>query len=89
MTDVKKIMVIGCGGIGSRHLEALCKISIPIKLFAIDPNEKSLHTAGKIASKVIQNNNIKSINFLKEFPKDIDEIDLCILATSSRSEEVV
>ncbi len=83
MTDVKKIMVVGCGGIGSRHLEALCKITIPIKLFAVDPNEKSLQNAKKIVSKVIPNNNIKSINFLTEFPSDIDEIDLCILATSS------
>ena len=83
MVDVKKIMVVGCGGIGSRHLEALSKITIPIKLFAVDPNEKSLDNAKKITDKVISNNNIKSISFLKEFPKDIDEIDLCIIATSS------
>ena len=62
MVDVKKIMVVGCGGIGSRHLEALCKIMIPIKLFAVDPNEKSLQNAKKIISKVIPNNNIKSIS---------------------------
>ncbi|RZD48487.1 MAG: hypothetical protein CXT78_01125 [Thaumarchaeota archaeon] len=83
MLDVKKIMIVGCGGIGSRHLEALCKIMIPIKLFAVDPNEKSLQNAKKLASKVIPNNNIKSINFLKELPENIDKIDLCILATSS------
>ena len=81
--DVKKIMVVGCGGIGSRHLEALCKIMIPIKLFAVDPNEESLQNAKKIISKRIPNNNIKSISFLKQLPENIDKIDLCILATSS------
>ena len=80
---VKKIMVVGCGGIGSRHLEALCKIMIPIKLFAVDPNEESLQNAKKIISKRIPNNNIKSISFLKQLPENIDKIDLCILATSS------
>jgi len=81
--NIKKIMVIGCGGVGSRHLQALCKIDIPVRLFAVDPNEQSLDNAQKLANEVDTNNNIKSIDYSKEFPKDIDEIDLCIISTSS------
>lgn len=81
--NVKKIMVIGCGGVGSRHLQALCKIDIPVRLFAIDPNEQSLHNAQKLANEVGPNTNIKSIKFSKELPKDTDKIDLCIISTSS------
>ena len=81
--NVKKIMVIGCGGIGSRHLQALCKIDTPVRLFAVDPNEQSLLNAQKLANEVRPNNNIKSIKFSKELPNDIDEIDLCIISTSS------
>jgi predicted dehydrogenase len=78
----KKIIIIGCGGIGSRHLQALCKIDIPVNIFAIDVNEQSLINAKKIVGK-INNNNIQSLEFIKEFPKKINEIDLCIIATSS------
>lgn len=76
-------MVIGCGGVGSRHLQALCKIDIPVKLYVVDPNDQSLHNAQKLANEVNSNSNIKSIKFSKELPKDIDEIDLCIISTSS------
>ena len=78
----KKLMVVGCGGIGSRHLQALCKIDIPVKIFAVDTSEKSLKNA-QILTNETTNSNIKSIQFSKELPDDIDFIDLCIIATSS------
>ncbi len=80
--SVKTIMVIGCGGIGSRHLQALCKIDLEVRLFAIDPNEESLQNAQKLVNEVNPNNNIKSLTFSKELPKNI-EVDLCIISTSS------
>ena len=83
MMNIKKIMVVGCGGVGSRHLQALCKIDIPVNLFAIDPSEQSLCNSQKLVNEIAPNNNIKSINFSKEFPSDVDEFDLCIIATSS------
>ena len=75
-------MVVGCGGIGSRHLQALCKIDIPVKIFAVDTSEKSLKNAQILTNEII-NSNIKSIQFSKELPDDIDFIDLCIISTSS------
>ena len=78
----KKIIIIGCGGIGSRHLQALCKIDIPVNIFAVDISTKSLNNAKKLVGKII-NHNIKSLEFSKEIPNNIDEIDLCIIATSS------
>ena len=78
-----EVMVIGCGGIGSRHLQALGKIDIPIRLWAIDPNENSLLNAKELFYKNDINQNIKSVEFLKKFPKHVNNIDLCIVATSS------
>ena len=78
----KKIMVIGCGGVGSRHLQALCKIDIPVNLFAVDPSEKSLSSAQKLVGDIAPDY-VQSIKFSKEFPLDVDEIDLCIISTSS------
>lgn len=81
--ELKKIMVVGCGGVGSRHLQALCKMEIPVKLFAVDPNEESLQKAEILVNEIGFNKNIESIKFSKELPTDIDEIDLCIISTSS------
>ena len=78
----KKIIIIGCGGIGSRHLQALCKIDMPVNIFAVDTSKQSPNNAKKLVGK-ITNHNIKSLEFSKEIPKNIDEIDLCIIATSS------
>lgn len=81
--NVKKIMIIGCGGIGSRHLQALCKIDIPVELYVIEPNEQSSHNAQQLTNEANSNSNIKTIKFSKKLTKDIDKIDLCIIATSS------
>ena len=80
---VKKIMVVGGGGVGSRHLQALCKMEIPVRLFAVDPNEESLQKAEILVNEIGFNKNIESIKFSKELPTDIDEIDLFIISTSS------
>ena len=82
MITEKKIMIIGCGGIGKRHLQSLCKIELPVNIFAIDISEQSLNDSKKLVGK-ITNDNIKSLKFSTVLPKDIDEIDLCIIATSS------
>lgn len=79
--EKKNLMIVGCGGIGSRHLQSLCKIDIPVNLFAIDINEQSLNAIKKLVDE-IQNSNIQLI-FSQEFPNNIDTIDLCIIATSS------
>ena len=81
--EIKKIMIIGCGGVGSRHLQALCKIDMPVELFAVDPSQQSLDNSQKLVNKIQTNNNIRSIKFSNELPTEIDKIDLCIISTSS------
>ena len=80
---VKKIMVVGCGGIGSRHLQALKKITIPIQIWAIDPNENSLNNTKKLLDEIPTNQNVEFIKFEKNLQDDNKNIDLCIIATSS------
>lgn len=80
---MKNIMVVGCGGVGSRHLQSLAKIDLPVNLYAVDPDENSLKNSKKLFDEIPQNHNIKQVNFLKEFPKDVLKFDLCIIATSS------
>lgn len=38
-------MIVGAGGIGSRHLQALAQISFPIRVHVVDPSERSIEVA--------------------------------------------
>jgi hypothetical protein len=77
------ILVIGAGQIGSRHLQGLAKIDIPIKLLVIDPNQNSIETAKKRFSELPQNQNISQINFCNELKQKNEKFDLVIIATNS------
>lgn len=80
---MKKIALIGAGQIGSRHLQALGKIDIPISIEVVNPNTGALLMAEKRFGEVPINKNISSINFFKDLDKLSSEIDLCIIATKA------
>ena len=81
---IRKILLIGCGEIGSRHLQALAKIEFPVKIWIVDPNLNSLKVGKKRFNEIPVNTNIQSIKFEKHLPDDLDEIDLCIISTTSK-----
>lgn len=42
---VKRIAIIGCGNIGSRHLQALTQLPFSVEINAVEPNSKSQQLA--------------------------------------------
>ena len=82
--EIKNILLVGCGEIGSRHLQALAKMEIPIRIWAIDPSSISLKTAKVRFEEIPINKNIQSIKFESEIPENLDHIDLCIISTTSK-----
>lgn len=84
LVEIKKILLIGCGEIGSRHLQALAKIELPVKIWVIDPNLNSLEIGKKRFDEIPTNTNIKSIKFEHHLPDNLDEVDLCIISTTSK-----
>ena len=81
---IRKILLIGCGEMGSRHLQALAKIEFPVKIWVVDPNSDSLKTGKKRFNEIPTNTNLQSIKFERYLPDDLNEIDLCIIATTSK-----
>ncbi|MDH5645508.1 MAG: dehydrogenase, partial [Candidatus Heimdallarchaeota archaeon] len=79
---VKTIAIIGVGQIGSRHLQGLTHLSIPSKIFLVDPIEASLDVAIKRYNEIEKNNIHELIKYyeISELPKILD---LAIIATSS------
>ena len=79
----KKIILIGCGNIGSRHLQALARIPFDIEVDICEPNKE----AQKLAqSRLAEIQNVKG-NHNYYWYESIDQItkssDLSIIATTS------
>jgi predicted dehydrogenase len=76
----KRILLVGCGNIGSRHLQALVKLPFKTDIEIVEPNENAKNIA-KSRLKEIEFNNS---NFTLEWHSDIintSASDVVILAT--------
>lgn len=82
MIKMKKICIIGAGNIGSRHLQAIKKISIPISIEIIDPSLAALETAKERYAQ-INSTQKHQILYLQNMDNISNEFDLAIIATSS------
>jgi len=81
--NYKRIAIIGAGQIGSRHLQALAKIDVPVYLQVVDKNETSLGISEQRYLEVPSNPNIMRIDFLSDISELHKNIDLCIIATNA------
>jgi len=78
----KKVILIGCGNIGSRHLQALVKLPYEIDIQIVDPNENSQ----KLAKSRLNETEFKRSNFNLTWHSSIENItesNVVILATPS------
>lgn len=78
-----KVHLIGAGQIGSRHLQALKKVNLPLNITVTDLSKESLLTAQKRYQEINIPKEIHTINFVQHIPKN-EKIDLAIIATTSK-----
>lgn len=79
----KKITLVGCGNIGSRHLQALIKLHDKIIINVVEPRSE----AQKIAKNIIHKEKIKNpptINWFQNIFQINQKSDLVIIATNSK-----
>lgn len=80
---MKKVIIIGAGNIGSRHLQALKAVKIPLEIFVIDPSRVSLETARSRYESMPAGKFNHVMTFMPGFAKEIGSVDLAIVATRS------
>jgi hypothetical protein len=85
--EPKKIVIIGAGQIGSRHLQGTLRVKYPLDIFVIDPFESSLVTAKERASEVEPNGH--KVYYKTDMSGLPGNIDVAIIATSSNVRESV
>src|SRR3989338_236575 len=78
-----EIYIIGAGQIGSRHLQALKKVSLALSVKVIDPNPESLKIARERYDNAPPGQFEHKVDYRTKIPKYSDPIDLAIIATRS------
>lgn len=76
-----KILLIGAGQLGSRHLQALCKSSIPMAISVVDPSDASLALAKSRAEEIKPDPEFITIDYKTDIPGEA--FDVVVIATSA------
>lgn len=83
MHNTRKVALIGSGELGSRHLQALAKIDLPVEIQVVDPSHEALKIAKERFDQISPNLNVRRISFFNSLDDLHSEIDYCIVATNS------
>ena len=81
----KKIILVGCGNIGSRHLQALTKLNGEYVIEIIEPNDEAVLLAKLRLGEMKYDENLKKIVWKKLISKNTKNSDLVIIATNSKN----
>lgn len=80
---MNKIVLIGAGQLGSRHLQGLAKSAIEISIEVVEPFEKSREVAKERYEEIETNPKVKSIDFFESIDELSDALDVVIIATNA------
>jgi hypothetical protein len=78
----KKILVIGAGNLGSRHLQGLAKVEQSLDIYVYDPSLESIRLAGERFDSVRTRSDI-TLTKLESIADAPVDIDLAIVATTA------
>ena len=56
----KHVLLVGCGNLGSRHLQGIAKISTPLEISIVEPNQNSINIAKERLNDIQKHNHIVS-----------------------------
>ena len=76
-------MIVGAGNIGSRHLQALKAVKIPLDITVIDINPESLHIAENRYNSMPNGEKKHAINYYTNYDSIKENFDIAIIATHS------
>ncbi len=78
------LALIGCGKIGSRHLQSLVKLNYKTNIYLVDPKSESINVSLNLIENELKQNSkisIKPCSKLDEIPKGLD---FAIIASDSK-----
>lgn len=82
----KKILIVGAGQLGSRHLQGVLKVMIPIEVYVVDPSNESLIVAKERANEIDHTHNVNYQTNWNNLPSNFD---VAVVATNSNIREKI
>ena len=79
---MNKILIIGAGQLGSRHLQGALQSALALNITVVDPSSDSLNIAQLRAEQVSIENVKSTVQYSQSLPK-AESFDVCIIATSA------
>lgn len=79
----RKIILVGCGNIGSRHLQAVVKLKNDVLIEIVEPNIKSQKLAKSRLKEIKYNKGTHKIFWHKSIEQISNKSDVVIVATNS------
>ena len=79
----KNIVLVGCGNVGSRHLQALVKVHQSITIYVVEPNKNSQNLGKKRLDEISYNKKNHKIFWLKSISELDKKSDVVIIATNA------
>ena len=84
MKKIFKILIVGCGELGSRHLQAVCNLPQVKEVMVVDLNSSSLELGKKRLQDITDVSPETSFRWLTSLNEVQSDVDLCIVATLAR-----
>ena len=82
MSSVVKVLIIGAGQLGSRHLQGALKSSHKLLITIVDPSSDSLKLSKIRANEIELGNSETKIKYMREIPKN-KNFNICIISTNA------
>lgn len=80
---VKRVLILGAGNIGSRHLQALGRSRIPLEITVIDPSAQALEISRQRFDEVVKHGSAHKPRYCLNLNDVSAEFDVGIVATNS------
>lgn len=81
---VRRVILIGCGNIGSRHLQALVKLEYDLSIDIVEPSIKARSLAKSRLNQIKYNDKKHQFVWYKSISELKNESDLVIIATNAK-----
>ena len=82
-TKIYKVGIVGVGQLGSRHLQGLSQINLPVQVELVEPNVSMQKTASLRLKEMPSNEKIASVKYFSSVDELSAELDLVIVATNA------
>lgn len=80
---MNRIIILGAGNIGSRHLQSMAKSSLPFEITVVDPSDQALDLSKRRFDEVAKQGNIRKPEYYANLNQVGPEFDVGIVATNS------